>query len=290
MSNVMCGLAWRLAGAKTCIWNQRDEGIGIEPASRPTRWSVRNTPAYVSNSQNTAAFLARAFSLPIERISIVHNGVELAPPVLDRISWRQRLGVSHSTFVACMLANIHHNKDHATLLRAWRLVVDHIRPQHREAVLILAGKLHPEGNHVTTLYSDLELGQSVRFLGPVDDIAGLLSAVNLGVFSSKAEGCPNGVLECMASGLPIVATDIPGIREAVGAAGLEDLAPPDDAASFAQRILNFASNPDRAGSLGKTHRDRVRREFSPEQMVHNMAMQISMAVNAKSIGTTFRNR
>jgi glycosyltransferase involved in cell wall biosynthesis len=285
----MCGLAWRLAGAKTCIWNQRDEGIGIEPASRAARWSVRNTPAYVSNSQNTAAFLARAFGLPIERISIVHNGVELAPPVLDRIGWRQRLGVSHSTFVACMPANIHHNKDHATLLRAWRLVVDQIRPQ-REVVLILAGKLHPEGNHVTTLYSDLELGQSVRFLGPVDDIAGLLSAVNLGVFSSKAEGCPNGVLECMASGLPIVATDIPGIREAVGAAGLEDLAPPDDAVSFAQRILSFACNPDRAGSLGKTHRDRVGREFSSEQMVHNMARQISMAVNAKTIGNPFRNR
>src|SRR2546426_8921983 len=86
------------------------------------------------------------------------------------------------------------------------------------------------------LARELNLGRSVRFLGPVDDVPGLLSAVDLAVLSSTSEGCPNAVLECMASGLPVVATDIPGIRKAVGPSGYNYLAPPDDARSFAERI------------------------------------------------------
>ncbi len=277
-SNVICGLAWRLAGAKTCIWNQRDEGIGIQRTSRPTQWAVRSTPAYVSNSQNSAEFLARTFGVPLERISIVHNGVELAPPVHDRVRWRHNLGVAQGSFLACMLANVHRNKDHFTLLRAWRVVLDNMRSHQREAVLILAGWLHPEADQVKALARELKLGQNVRFLGPVDDVTGLLSAVDLGVFSSKSEGCPNGVLECMASGLPVVATDIPGIREAVGPAGVEYLARPDDAGSFAQRILHFAHYSDQAHSVGNLYRERICAEFSPDQMVHNMVTQIGRAM------------
>ena len=280
-SNVICGLAWRLAGAETCIWNQRDEGIGIQRTSRPTQWAVRNTPAYVSNSQNSAEFLTRTFGVPLERISIVHNGVELAPPVHDRVKWRHNLGVAQDSFLACMLANVHRNKDHLTLLRAWRVVLDNIRSHQREAVLILAGWLHPEADQVKALARELKLGQNVRFLGPVDDVTGLLSAVDLGVFSSKSEGCPNGVLECMASGLPVVATDIPGIREAVGPAGLGYLAPPDDAGIFAQRILDIAHHSTQTCSLGKTNRERIRAEFSPDQMVHKMVAQISKALDKR---------
>jgi glycosyltransferase involved in cell wall biosynthesis len=281
-SNVICGLAWRLAGAKTCIWNQRDEGIGIDAASRPTQWAVRNTPAYVGNSKNSAAFLARTFGVPRERISIVHNGIELPPPVHNRIAWRHDLGVPQGTFLACMLANIHRNKDHVTLLKAWRVVLDNMQSHRQEAVLILAGWLHPEADEVKALARHLDLRDNVRFLGPVDDVSGLLSATDLGVFSSKSEGCPNGVLECMASGLPIAATDIPGIREAVGPAGLEYLAPIDDSVTFAQKILDLAHHPDQADSLGHANRERIRAKFSPDQMVHKMVTEISKAIDLRA--------
>ena len=179
-----------------------------------------------------------------------------------------------------MLSNVHRNKDNATLLIAWRAVLDNRQSPHQEAVLILAGWLHPEADKVKALAFDLNLGQNVRFLGSVDDIAGLLSAVDLGVFSSKSEGCPNGILECMASGLPIVATDIPGVREAVGSAGLGYLALPDDAGTFAQRILDLADDSKEASSLGKIYRERIHAEFSPDQMVQKMVAQISKAMKS----------
>src|ERR1043166_4074244 len=281
-SNVICALAWRLAGAKACIWNQRDEGIGIDRASIATQWAVRSSPAYVSNSRNTAEFLVRTFGVPLERIPIVHNGVELAPPRRNRLAWRSDLRIAESAFVACMLANIHRNKDHTTLLKAWRLVLDNTRSSQQQPVLLLAGSIHPEAEEVKILARELNLGQSVRFLGPVDDVAGLLSAADLGVFSSKSEGCPNGVLESMASGLPIVATDIPGIREAVGIAGREYLAPVDNAAAFAVKIIDLAPCPNQLEFLGKANRDWIRAEFSPHQMVNKMVTEISKILDRRN--------
>ena len=277
-SNILCGLAWRLAGAKTSIWNQRDEGIGIDAASLPTHWAVRSTPAYIANSKNSAQALSRTFGLPVERISIVHNGIELKPAVHDRVTWRRDLGIAQDAFLACMVANIHRNKDHFTLLKAWRIVLDNMQSQHREAILLLAGWLHPEAESVKALARDLNLRHNVRFLGPVEDVSGLLSATDVGVLSSKSEGCPNGVLECMASGLPIAATDIPGIREAVGPAGLEYLAPVNDPVTFAEKILHLAHFPHQAASLGQTNRERIHAKFSPDLMVTTMVTEILKAI------------
>jgi glycosyltransferase involved in cell wall biosynthesis len=235
---------------------------------------VRLTPAFVSNSQIGAEFLIRAFALAREKLAIVHNGVELAPAVDTRDSWRKRLGISERCFVTCMIANIPHFKDHITLLRAWKLVSEEMRSQDREAVLLLAGQLFPEADQIKVLAFDLNLGSSVKCLGMVRDISGLLSAVDLGVFSSKLEGCPNGVLECMASGLAVVGTDIPGIREAVGSDGTEWLAPPDDPNTFAQRVLDLANNPEKRSSLGAANRQRISAEFSREQMVNKMVTEI----------------
>jgi glycosyltransferase involved in cell wall biosynthesis len=278
-ANIICGLSWRLAGAKTCVWNQRDEGIGMRPESLAARWAVHAVSAYVANSRNTAEYLVRAFGVPLKCVSIVHNGVELPEPVRDRAVWRQTLQLTQNTFVGCMLANIHQNKDHDTLLRAWRIVVDNLPPRWDQAVLLLAGWLHPEADNIRTLTRELNLGDSVRFLGAVDDVAGLLSASDLGVFSSRSEGCPNGLLECMASGLPVVGTDIPGIREAVGPAGLEHLAPPDDARTFARRVLFLAHHVDSAASVGRAHRDRVLSEFSSSNMVEEMVGVMTRALN-----------
>jgi glycosyltransferase involved in cell wall biosynthesis len=280
-SNIICGLSWRLAGAKACIWNQRDEGIGIEPDSFITRCAVRCASTYVGNSKNTADYLARTFAVPLKGLSIVHNGVELAQPISDRSTWRERLRLTPNSFVACMLANIHHNKDHATLLEAWRIVLDNLSGRYDQAVLLLAGWLHPTADELKNLARELNLGSSVRFLGPVDDVAGLLSASDLGVFSSRSEGCPNGLLECMASGLPVVGTDIAGIREAVGPAGQEHLAPAADPETFAQRVLFLANHTDLAVSLGKAHRDRIRCDFSTNKMVERMVEIIMKALNRR---------
>ena len=131
--------------------------------------------------------------------------------------------------------------------------------------MFLAGRFDHKYEELKLQAQELNIESNVRFLDQVDDIAGLLSVTDLGVFSSRFEGCPNGVLECMNAELPMVATDIIGIREALG----DDypyLAAISDYQAFANHILTFIDNDDLRGKIAQMNLRRAEQEFSPQKM------------------------
>lgn len=263
--NVVCGALWRFSGARACIWQQRDAGIGCCPAHLQ-RYAIRRTPQFIANSTASAAFLTGELGVSPEQINVVHNGVVLTPAVEGRESWRAKLGLRDADVVACMIANLHDNKDHDTLLHAWRLVLDQVPNNLPPPQLLLAGRFDGAELRLKALAFDLNLGFTVRFLGGVDDISGLLSAVDLGVFSSRpTEGCPNGILECMAAGLPVVATNILGSRDALGE-NTNWLAESGDYSNLGQKILSLLKRPDLRAADGKRNQQRVQEVFSADRM------------------------
>ena len=268
--NVLCGLLWCLAGARLCVWNQRDAGLQ-RMGPRLERHAVARVPLFVANSLPARDFLVNELGLAADRVRLVSNGVELAPPLESRAGWRRRLGLGERDFAACMVANLHPFKDHATLLRAWRSVVDAEAGLGGRAVLLLAGKPFQPVAPLEALATDLGVAGHVRFLGQVIDVAGLLAACDVAVLSSPREGMPNAVLEAMASGRAVAGTDNPGMRGVVGPAGVRFLAPPGDAPALAERILWLARDPTLRARIGETHRRRVAAEFSPERMCREMA-------------------
>ena len=262
LPNVVCGLVWQRTGARLCVWNQRDEGI----FSLNAKWQQRAaqlTPKFISNSPSGARYLIDSLKVDPAKIRVIPNGIELEPPQSDRRAWRERLGIDEGTFVACMIANLHANKDHATLLKAWHLVVDAL---DQRAVLVLAGRHYGAYESLIALTNELGIPDNVRFAGPVSDVAGLLTVVDLGVFSSRSEACPNGVLECMAAGLAIAATDIEGIREVVGEHGTRFLAPPGDAERLAQIILELAKDPETRATIGAANQSRIKARYNAQRM------------------------
>jgi glycosyltransferase involved in cell wall biosynthesis len=265
LPNVVCGLAWKTSGAKACIWNQRDEGIGLDGGGME-RLAVRMTPRFLANSEGGKAFLAGHLGVPEDRIRVVPNGVLLPPSREDRPAWRDRIGAKEGCCLALMLASVHPHKDHAALLRAWRRVLDRAGKNGRPPVLLLAGRSYGYEEELKALAFDLGLGDSVRFLGPVDDVAGLLQAVDLCVHSAKTEGLPNAVLEAMAAGVPVAATDLPGIRAAVGEACFRFLAPPGDHEALADRILELAGSERLRVEVGAMLKKRAAEEFSAAGM------------------------
>jgi len=277
LPNYVCGLTWRMSGARTCIWNQRDEGLGAA-VGRLARVAARMTPRYLANSEGGRTFLADALGVSRNRIRVVRNGVLLPPPREDRRSWRERIGVENGRVLALMLASIHPHKDHDTLLRAWRLVLEREGGRGRSPVLLLAGRSYGFEGGLKALAYDLGLGDSVRFLGPVDDVAGLLGAVDLCVHSTRTEGLPNAVLEAMSAGVPVVATDLPGVREAVGEHGFRFLAPREDAGALADRILEFAGSERLRAETGEVLRERAGREFGADAMCRAVAEVILEAL------------
>lgn len=259
--NIFAAMTWRKAGAKACIWNQRDEGqrLGIKPVDFK---AARSVPVLVSNSAHAAQMLVERLGVDAARTRVVHNGVQLAPALKSPNQWRADLGVAHDAPLAVMLANLTPRKDHETLIRAWQTV----HAEMPEATLVLAGDHGEKSQPSRELAAELGLGTSIQFPGAVKDVSGLLGAATLGVFSSRLEGCPNGVLECMAAGLAVAGTDIPGIREALGDEGCAHLAPVGDSETLAARIVALLRGHPAREAEGRRNRARIETEFSPQRM------------------------
>lgn len=264
MPNVLCGVTWRQSGAKTCLWNQRDHGLDL-PSERWQRAALANTPWFLTNARSGMDCLVNQRGIPAAQVRLVFNGVAPPPAKESSQTLRPRLGISDQSLVGVMLANLHCYKDHETLIRAWKLVdarlgVGGAMPP----TLLLAGR-EDDAKNLKALVSQLELTHRVRFLGPVDDVSSLLNAADLSLLSSDNEGTPNAVIESMAAGLPVVATDIRGCRDALGE-DYEYLVPAKSPEIFAQHIINLARDPEKRAAVGQRLQARAHREFTLGKM------------------------
>jgi len=275
--NLLCGLIWRLTTAKVCIWNQRDEGRGMRH-SRLENVVLKNVSGIISNNLEGKLFLETNFNISNNKVKIIHNGVVLSNPEEDILWWHQKLAIAPETFTVLMVANLHVHKDHATLLKAWKLFTD--LAKDNKVALLLAGRLDDQYDNLKSLAKDLQICDSVNFLGPVKDISGLLRAVDLVAFSSKKEGCPNSVLEAMRAQKPVVATDICGIREALGEE-YPYFVKPDNADDFSQKVFTFYQNPVLIGEVGYRNEKYVTEKFSMRKMQDAYLSLIQGEVNAQ---------
>jgi glycosyltransferase involved in cell wall biosynthesis len=273
--NVLCGLVWRLTGARMFVWSQRDPGQGLDDRVAH-RAALRLTPRFISNSEHGRDFLLRRFGVPSERVAVIPNGVGLEPPQADRATWRARLGADETDLVATMIGHLALRKDHATLISAWPGVETALRQRGRRAFLALAGRVDRGHEHLVALAARAGVADRVHFLGSVSDVAGLLGASDMAILSSHAEGLPNGVLEAMAAGLAVVATNLPGVREALGPAAVPWLCAPGDAIGLVRRVVDLAEDPVLARSLGEANRYRAESLFSPRRMVEASARWIGL--------------
>jgi glycosyltransferase involved in cell wall biosynthesis len=258
LPNVVCGLTWRLTGAKLCIWNQCDV-LGTKRFSQGLfRRALHATPLVVTTAFHARDWVEREWGFDPRRIHVIRSEVRLADARDSRREWRSRLGLAEDDLAACMLAHLHSGKDHPTLLRAWRIVVDRLRDEGRDAVLLLAGRPAGSEDDLKALAFDLDLKEHIRFLGEVDDISGLLEAVDLAVFSSRSECLGRGATEPMYAGLAVAGTDTPGICEAVGEPGRPFLAPVGDERGLANAILRLARDPGLRARLGEANASLIR--------------------------------
>jgi len=266
MPNVVCGLTWRVTGARTAVWRQCDVNGSTRFSTGLYRRGLHATPVVVAGAEHARTWLASGYGIDPARIEVIPSQVRLPSAREGRAAWRARLGVADGAFVACMLAHLHAGKDHATLLRAWRLVVsklDGARP-----TLLVVGRDAGTAAASKALAFDLDLGDSVRFLGEVDDVAGALDASDAAVFCSHRELLPRGVTEPMVAALPVVATELPGTREALGSPEPWVLVPPDDPAALAASVLRLAGDAALRRRLGEENRAVARereRRSSPDR-------------------------
>jgi glycosyltransferase involved in cell wall biosynthesis len=159
-----------------------------------------------------------------------------------------------------MVARFESPKDHSTLLLALSMLKD--LPWMID--LVGDGPLEPE---VRRMARELGLDDRLRFLGARSDVAGLLAQAQVFVLSSRSEALPYAVLEAMRAGLPVIASDVGGICEAVadGETGL--LASPKDADGLARHLRGLIASSELRMKLGRAGRRRVLELFTLDKML-----------------------
>lgn len=180
-------------------------------------------------------------SWPAERIGTLHNRIDVdkvRAEVLPRNEARAALGLARNAFVVGNVGRLHPDKDQATLLRAFAAA----RPElPTGALLAIMGKGRLE-QKLRKLAEELGIASSVRFLGQVPDARRTFAAFDLFALSSDHEPFGMVLLEAMAAGIPVVATDCGGAPEVVGDAGA--LFPLGDDAALARLLVEHEGWPD----------------------------------------------
>jgi glycosyltransferase involved in cell wall biosynthesis len=241
---------------------------------------VKQYRQFVANSTAGVEFLASEMGVSREKISFVPNGIE-EPKRQHDIDWREKLGLGPGQLLVTKVANLSKYKDHATLLRAWKIVQERWGAGD-PPVLALAGANADQFNALHGFARDAGLLGTVRFLGSIDDVPGLLAQSDLAAFSSGREGMPNAVLECMAAGKAVVATDLPGVRDAFGPNASGSVVPAGDAEAFASCLLELLHDKERRDAQGAANQARIRNEFSVDRMAERYLSIIRASLSQKA--------
>jgi glycosyltransferase involved in cell wall biosynthesis len=252
-SNIFALPGAAAAGVRVRIGSRR----GLNPdrtagQRRLQRLAYAAAHRVVANSEAAARQL-REEGVPSARVTVVPNGIDLSayPPRTDRSSLRRVI----------MVAGLRRIKGLDVLVAAAAKIVASIP----DARFVIAGDgLERE----STLLQVRKLGieNSFEFLGHRDDVPALLAEADLFVLPSRSEAFPNAVIEAMAAGLPVVATNVGGIAELVEQERTGILVPSEDPESLASAVMNLMASPDRARALGRTARQKIE-QYSMSSMV-----------------------
>ncbi len=226
----------------------------------------RRMSAILANSERVRRQLIEEEGCDPAHVELIHNGVDtdLFHPAAERAAARRELGLDPHAFVVTVLANLIAYKGHADLLAALATIdADLPGPWLLQCI----GRDDGMGGELARLSGQLGLDANVRLMGERADAAAYLAASDLAVLPSHQEGFANAILEAMACGLPVIATNVGGNPEAVvdGETGL--IVPPHHPDALARAILELAEDPALARKMGAAGRKRAEARFSLEACV-----------------------
>lgn len=223
------------------------------------------TDYYLGVAFGQVPYLVNGLGLKGSKIRIIRNGVDPADYGNPGPDGRLRdegvaraLGIAPSDRVVGILAVQRPEKDHATFLRAGRLVLD--RMPDARLLVVGDGPMRPASEQ---LARELGLGDRVVFAGMRSDIPEILSLVDVMVLSSYTVECfPFSILEAMSAGVPAVCTAIGGLPEMIEDGVTGHLVAPRDPAGLAEAVLRILEPEGRAREMGVAARDRVASRFT----------------------------
>lgn len=251
-------IAGILAGVPVLISH---EHVVFDHQRRQRAWFNRllahRTAAYIAVGQQVGEQIIDWYGYPQDKVKVIHNGVnlELFAPLADPLALRASLGLPAEGLIVVMVARLDPEKGHRTLFEAISLL-----PDQGVNYLIIgtgrgAAKVHAEAE-------EFGVSDRVSFLGMRRDIPALLQVADIFAFPTLQEGFSNALIEAMASGCAIAASDYPSNLEAVEDGKSALISPRLDAPALAANLQRLLSDATLRKALADAARERVETVFS----------------------------
>lgn len=273
-NSIRAGIVATAAGGAVSVVHVRD----CLPPGRLSALSLRaigRADALVANSAHTRSTLGPVSA----RARVVDNPVDLSrfdAARLPKAAARDRLGLGGAGPVLAVVAQITPWKGQDDAIR----IAERLAPAHPGLRLLLVGS--PKFDNAATRYDNVAyhealraqvagagLDGSVAFLGEREDVPEILAAVDLLLLPSWEEPFGRAVVEAMAAGVPVAATEVGGPAEILGENGL--LLPPRRPVAWAEAIAALLAEPGRMAALGEWGRAEARRRFGAERHAEAIA-------------------
>ena len=251
---VLGRLAARLANVPVCIFTvhgwafKASHGLMssvyrlLDRATRPFATAI----VCVSDTERRAGLAARTCT--IEQTIVIRNAVDVG-------TLRPRTPVETRPTRLVSVGRLAEPKDFSTLVSAVGLL-----PRGSVELKILGDG--PQRAAIEKQIGELGLRGIVALVGEVDDVPERLVAADLFVLSSRSEGMPMSILEAMAAGLPVVATDVGGIHEMISDGEAQVLVGPADPKALADSIASLIDDAELRNRIGTSNRCRVESQFA----------------------------
>lgn len=263
LDNVMARIMGRLGGKKVlCSKRDSDRGkplfVGI--LNRLTAWLADAT---VTNFRDGIEELKKD-GIREDRIFYIPNGKDALDyqPSLSREEAREALGLGKDGLLLGFTGRLVWYKGQQYLIAALQQVIK----KYPHTRLLLVG----EGKNRETLEQMVPgpgLSENILFLGNRTDIPRVLRALDLFVSPSLRDGMPGAVMEAMAAGLPVIATDADGSKDLIRNYENGILVPVRNSNAIAEKIIELIENKTLAGRLGRNASETISKRFTVERMV-----------------------
>ena len=225
----------------------------------------------IANSHAGKAFVVRTLGLRDEDVFVVPNGVDgerFCPG--DGSGFRREMGIGADDPVVGMVASFKRQKNHGMFFE----VAERVWGRFERAWFVCVGEplrdnvQGAEDYHreVREKLATMAVRERVLMPGSRDDIEAVYRACDVTVLTSRHEGTPNVLLESMASEVPVVATDVSDNAKVVTDGETGFVVGLDDAEAMAYRVCALLGDEALRGRMGRCGRERVLREYSPEEM------------------------
>jgi glycosyltransferase involved in cell wall biosynthesis len=267
-ANIVGTIAARLAGTRVIISSRREMVYWYTPKILYAFKFLKHfTTKYLANSSNVRDYVSEKEGIQKNRIDVLYNGIDLSRYSVDnkvrQSEIRNEIGAASDDAIVGIVSNLNRPVKRVDV---FLMAAAEVLGKGFNALFVIVGEGYLK-EQLQRMGKELGITEKLRFIGSKENVVPYIQSFSIAVNSSESEGFSNAVLEYMACGVPVVATNFGGSSEAVihGETGL--LVNPNNHIEMADAIIELLQDPQTAKSMGSRGRTRVESNFAFEVVV-----------------------